>query len=681
VTHRTFYALSVLVLLLAAGLRLWELNSLPPGLSDIEIHHIRLAETIRNEGTVVVFADVDGQGHDAFYHIGLALLTNVLGNGVLGYRLIFAFAGLIAVAMLNALASRLYGRTAGLASMALMAVHMHAILFSRIVTPEALLPLLVTTVLLALTWVLPVYAVRKTVQSSIQAAVVLGGSIGLGLYLHPDGLVLALVAMFVTLIYLVTHRPVPFRQLSYIGFTSLVILIITIPFFLSTLRQAEMSSAARLLAGLEGNLSQIGTWLAGLAFVGDASAAFNVPMRPFFDLGSLAVIAIGLFTAIRGWRELRHTMVLMTGLFLLPTAVLASPSPDFFAMGAVLPLFMLLFGLGIQSLSAWLPSAWRFLANVLLIAIVGFNLAWTVSDLFRQWPALEAVDTIYHGDEGRLARHIDRTARTTATAICADLAADAADPALAPNERVYLMMNDRSGVVRYVDCQGALLFAEGGADQQIILPEPETAYDTFDTLRQWLAMGVPLADGSVPVGSVLRMAIETPLADRIGVYTTTAPIFVPTDADGAGDIGISAPPVSFAGNMTFLGYDPPTNQVFHAGDVVPLTTYWRIEGNTPRDMSIFAHLLSDPVSIAAQRDGLFVNPATLRNRDILVHVSYIELPQTIRPGEYRLSVGVYEAQQADRLPVFIDGQPRGERVFLYPIYVRATGETAPTGAG
>ena len=81
-SSRVGYALAVMLLLLAAALRMWNLTSLPAGLSQEDITDVRITETVR-QGGLEVFYDLGNEGREGLYHAILAAVTGIVGNGLL----------------------------------------------------------------------------------------------------------------------------------------------------------------------------------------------------------------------------------------------------------------------------------------------------------------------------------------------------------------------------------------------------------------------------------------------------------------------------------------------------------------------------------------------------------------------------------------------------------------------
>jgi hypothetical protein len=98
------FGLAALLLLVGAVLRLWNITTLPPGLNRDEISDIRIAETVR-QGRVEVFYDLGGEGREGLFPAMLAAVTSITGGGLIGYRMLSVWAGLLTLALMYALAS------------------------------------------------------------------------------------------------------------------------------------------------------------------------------------------------------------------------------------------------------------------------------------------------------------------------------------------------------------------------------------------------------------------------------------------------------------------------------------------------------------------------------------------------------------------------------------------------
>lgn len=664
------YALAVALLLLAAFLRLHDLTHLPPGLHQEEITDIRVAETAR-QGTIEVFYDLgDGEGREGLYHVFLAALSSVVGRGLIGYQLISIWVSLLTLALVYALATRLFGPLAGVAALALLTVNMWATLLGREVSRESFLPLLVTGVILALARIFSVYHRNDARRPSTAPFVALGLLLGVGFYIHPAHFMIVLASMVFIFYMVLTRRTTSRRRLGYLGFALLVMMIVAMPYLISSLRLPHLSGAMRVFGSYNviqnPPLTAISDSISGLFFLGDQNPVRNLPSRPLVDLVSGVMLLVGLLVAVRAARRRRYALPLIFTLALLPVAFLTLDSPNFLALTSLLPLIALFFGLGVSSLyhSLRARSAHSLMAVGLLV-LLGFNLGWLWRDLYGVWPGLPAVAAAYHSRIGQLAHHLDMTADSLPTLVCDSPPSGGRE--LSSTDLLLLMMNRKQAALRYADCGTGLVLMNGGEDQQIIFPEARMLHNMHPYLQKWVQQGTVLTRSDLPPDGVVTLNVERQLADTIGRFTTTAPVAFAPEARGS--TNLAAPPVRFGGNITFLGYESDSAEAYTAGGILTFITYWRVDGIVPPSLRLFTHVLPDPASIAAQTDTISVNVGSLRNRDIFIQVTFVPLPASIPGGTYDVSIGAYDSANSVRMGVLEDTQQRGTRLFVGQISV------------
>lgn len=668
-SNRLSYALVVMLLLLAAVLRFVNLATLPPGFSNAEISNIRITETVR-QGRVEVFYPLSGEGREGLYQSFLAAATST-GGGLIGYRIFSVWIGMITLALVYALGRRLYGSLAGLAAVGLLAVGMYPIILSRIVAPETMLPLFVTAVLLALAYSLAVYGESSHFPTRTAAYAALGILLGLGFYLHPISIVVALMSMLFIVTVVFTRRTMSRRTLSYTWFAVVIMIVIATPYVISSLQRPELAAAGRLLVDdpTKSLIDSLMSGLNGWFFVGDSNPQFNLPGRPLIDLVSGLLVIVGLVVALRGWRTSRYALLLMALVFLAPPALLAPGSPNFLAFAPLVPLIALLFGLGVTTIYSSLPANSRVIGAVGLVGLLVFNVVWVSRDL-RAWSQMPEMQVAYNVRLGQLAHYLDRTAASTPTVICtSDLKPQTNPVNLTDTQLLALMMHREDITLRYADCGSALILTGGGSREQIILVEDAGLEGINPYLRSWLDYGEVINQPDLPQDAVIVLDVSEELANHIGAFMTTAPVAY--DLQATGEQQVVPPPIRLGGNLAFLGYDRTWADSYAPGDVVPVTTYWRVDGNVPDNLRLFTHILADPITVAAQSDPISVLPEQLRPRDVFIQVSYVMLPRTMPRGlNYGISVGAYESNTQNRLPVFEDEQVRGNRLFVGQINVR-----------
>jgi len=124
------WAFVVILLLLAWGLRLCCLETVPPGWRDDELINIHALSGELFEGRFPVYF-TGASGHEPLYHYLLAGVHAVLGFNVLSAHLLSVFFGVLTVALTYTLTRRLFGRGAAMIASLAMATSFWSLMYSR----------------------------------------------------------------------------------------------------------------------------------------------------------------------------------------------------------------------------------------------------------------------------------------------------------------------------------------------------------------------------------------------------------------------------------------------------------------------------------------------------------------------------------------------------------------------
>ena len=105
--------------------------------------------------------------------------------------------------------------------------------------------------------------------------------------------------------------------------------------------------------------------------------------------------------------------------------------------------------------------------------------------------------------------------------------------------------------------------------------------------------------------------------------------------------------------------------------VITVTTYWRVAAPLEPRLTLFTHVLTEPLGtrIVTQADRLAITSHSLQPGDVFLQMHTLEMPISLDPGWYQLSVGVYSQDTNMRLPVYDGARQIGDRVFLHPLHV------------
>jgi hypothetical protein len=136
-----------------------------------------------------------------------------------------------------------------------------------------------------------------------------------------------------------------------------------------------------------------------------------------------------------------------------------------------------------------------------------------------------------------------------------------------------------------------------------------------------------------------------------------------------------ASPANFEETVQLLGYDLP-RATWRPGEKLALRLYWLVQKAPPENYEVFLHLanLDDSGKVAQSDTDLMggYNPAARwLPGELIVDERQLELGADVRPGTYRLLLGMYRPQNTQNL--IVRGAPEvlpGNRVVLTEIEVQ-----------
>lgn len=690
-SRKTELVLLTALLVLAALLRLWDLAHLPPGFNRDELAHIRITEAMKAGEVSVYYQIGDRLTRAALFGALNTVASDLVGGGLLGYRMLPLWGGLLTLALLYALGRRLFGVPVALIALAAMSVNLRAVLLARTVTAESLVPLYTLLMLLCLAVAFNLrhevtFRVPYTLPFALLAA--LAGTSG---YLHYSTLVLGPLALVFFLHLWRTGQPLARRVWSMWIFVVVLATIVALPYLVSTLRDPKLSEAYILWrerptsAGeaVEGLVNAAG----GLLWQGDERVTANAGGYALLGPVLALLLIAGTLQAIRRWRDPRYALLLLSLAAGLLTDAWIKPGATFTANLVALPAVFLLVGVGGQAVwnglrGRGLARSWRPLTALALV-ILAANVLAMRDRLYHDWKRSPAVRAAYHGDLAALAAYLDRTPDDLPVSLCITGMNVPGDAGLSPRQILGLMRHRAGEPVRHSDCRAGLVLINAGAPMRFVFADPDDRATMPPELADWLAEAEPVAAEGLPAGSVLRLDVEQRLRDAGGRWGLLAPAYFLPDAD---EQPVQARlPVPLEEGLTFAGYDP---SVFNderrpGGDPIVLVTYWRVDEPLPDDLGIYAHLLgytqTEPPVLQiepwAEANSIDVQPGELEPRDFFIQVSYIWLRENLRPDRYALTVGAYRDEVAvleNHLSVLDAAQnyaPHGDRLLLGHITV------------
>jgi hypothetical protein len=92
------------------------------------------------------------------------------------------------------------------------------------------------------------------------------------------------------------------------------------------------------------------------------------------------------------------------------------------------------------------------------------------------------------------------------------------------------------------------------------------------------------------------------------------------------------------------------------GESLIVAPFWESDGQLEKSYKVFCHLLRDDQEVIAQRDDFPIKGSRLTSTwqagEVIEDSYVIHLDDDIDPGEYELSIGMYDPESMERLPAY-----------------------------
>lgn len=667
VRHSRFFWLLIITLLVAAFLRLWQLDTLPPGLHYDEAADTIIAQQIaRGESAPIFVAAYTGK--EVLFFYWAAAWMKLIGPTVFAMRLAAAMLGVLTVAVTywavrELLAAPFTQRrkssvSEGIALLTAVciATSFWHVLMSRLGFRSIAEPLIQALALAAL---------FRGLRLNRWSWIIIGGAlIGLNLYTYLAARLfpVAIAAIFFFLLAFDRgQRKLRMMQFSGVILAALVVFAPLGVYFLNNpnaflTRIQQVAPRGDQLAVLLENVLRV----LGMFFIsGDPYIRFNLPGQPLFSIVWGGLFVIGLITALIGvfrgrtvWRRTAYfSMIAATFVMLLPTALAVNEiTPSNLRAIGMMPLVFVFPALG-----AWWLLKFSLSRRSADRRSDLRNLTRYVGIFAAAWLAVSLFETSFN--------YFMRYVHEPQLYVQSD--GDLADIAQ------WLNTHDTSGEPVYL---AALHYRH---------PTVAALSERFDEVK-WIAgnRGIVLPNGPGYL-FFARLGLPDELWLR-NVLPDAALIDQPTAPDGETNYRLyhlSAQPivtpqvksnVNFGNIVELIGYDVepthPSTPLRSAQDA-SLTLYWRVLNKPDRgDYSTFAQL-RDSRGFEWGKGGSFDYPAEQwAPGEIIVNRIDVPIGAGAPPGDYELRVGWFSPETQQRINVVApDGGFGGTVARLSPI--------------
>jgi 4-amino-4-deoxy-L-arabinose transferase-like glycosyltransferase len=408
--------------IVAAGLRFWQLGEAPPGFyRDEAANGLDALDVLSGDrqGQSPIYFSANNGREPAYIYL-TAISVALLGNTTLAVRLTAAVVGTLTTWFLYKLAESWFGKHVGLLSAVIWAITVWPIHLSRIGLRPILLPLM-----LSLVFWLGTLAYRRSRDGRngtwlwLLSGLIYGLSFYTYLAIRFTPVILVLLVIY---LYLTGRKKAlwpgaaVFVAGAAVALVPLMLLALDQPdLLLGRLGQVSILNPAINDGDLPGALwRQIWATL-GLFFVaGDDIIRHNPPDRPLFDLLVAVPFLAGVVWCAINWRRpAAMTLLLWVGIMLAPT-ILAEDAPHFLRAVGILPGALIFPAIGLWLLWSWSRVPGR-LAQALVIGVLLASLALTINDYFGVYSRQPQTAYWFEEAAGDLAKEINDEAAGTTT--------------------------------------------------------------------------------------------------------------------------------------------------------------------------------------------------------------------------------------------------------------------------
>lgn len=702
--------LPIVILLVAIFLRLYELGTLPTGLTHDEAENGVDALRII-DGQRPIFL-TENNGREALFTYLQAISVTILGRTSLALRAVSAVIGVLTVVAAYLLVRRMFSARIALLSCGWLSISLWHVIFSRVGLRAILLPLFLAVgfyfIWRGLEAINTQAAARSdsTTTANRPRAVIwfaLGGIVlGLSLYTYSAARFAPFVVLALGLYLALLHRQVLRQALLGLALALALTILVFLPqglFFLNHpdsfleraqevwIFNAELHEGNPGQALFQSTLRTLGMF----AIRGDSYWGHNISDWPIFDPLSALLMLTGAALAVRRFREPAYGFIIIWILVILAPMFIALDTPNHLRSTALIPAIFVLPALGV----AWLWEAWESRSFVRQSEASGMLRALPI---FVVTLALlgGAVHT-YHSYFGiwvngpRIAEYFNASQFMPPSVVCRMVRAEKgiqAEPELPLparfGEQVFVHGFDlprsvRAGETITVRWHWQILSESERkfAFTNQLFGEDDLRYGQFDE-RCFVPDDWPVGTSGVSTFEI-QVDSETPtgayrlvaaIYDR-GKDGSNLPVF---DAQGReagsqltlgpikvhGRLSAPAPAIenrllaSFGDEINLLGYGL-SDRTLTPGESLDLTLYWAPRGRPSRDYTVFVHLLDNEGQIQGQADsppraGKY--PTSVWDAgEVIADLHTISLPADLPAGEYQVAVGLYDPMTGQRVGV------------------------------
>jgi 4-amino-4-deoxy-L-arabinose transferase-like glycosyltransferase len=394
---------TLIILAIAAGFRLFELNDLPPGMYVGAATSGLQATNLANHGWLPGL-NVANQYAPVWIWLE-ALSIKAMGHTLLALQIWPALLGIVAVLTTWLWAREWFGHRVAWVTAFLLAVAPWAVTLSRNGVVDAIFPLLTTLTLWTAT-----LAWRK---GNAKSQLAFGGALLLDLVSGPIGWLVAAMALLTGVVLLSKkHELFKLSRARSAGLAGLVVALGVLAYLVSISMNAikALPAAANLVNSADSFFTSFYRTLLMFNVHGDDNYRHNLSGEPMLNAFVGLMLVAGLLVVISRLHERRYRLLLLfTIVLLLPGILTVTGAPNSARVFAAAPLILAIASIGVSyMLELWyktfpINSAARATGQAAIIVLLALTLFQGYTQYFKAWGGSSQVYTAYNEGTVQLA--------------------------------------------------------------------------------------------------------------------------------------------------------------------------------------------------------------------------------------------------------------------------------------
>jgi 4-amino-4-deoxy-L-arabinose transferase-like glycosyltransferase len=361
-------------------------------------------------------------------------------------------------------------------------------------------------------------------------------------------------------------------------------------------------------------LFNTGRVLRGLFWLGETHLRHNLPGRPYMDPIQSGLFLIGIIHAVRYRARPEHVFLLIwLGVMLLPS-ILSGDAPHFGRLTGAAPAVAILIAAG----GTWIiekitlrthGSGWVALA---IAAFTIPSLSMTTFDYFVRYATHPDLARDFYLDDWRMGQYAATQPPDTVLYLT---------PTQEEMATIYFALADPDRLRSY-NGQGGIIPA-GIPDQPVLYLLRPDASETLTNLGEFFSDNGTISGGK---------------------FSDYIPFHVPADAERVPNP--IPDPVDFGGEIHLTGWSFSTSP-----DQLDVMLTWQTVSSPSKDYTAFVHLVNQAGELVAQTDRPPAGFPTgdWRPGEVVIDIYRVNIPAHLSPGDYQMQTGFYHLPTMERL--------------------------------